>query len=206
VVVVDVVVVVVVVLHSPPPNVDLDFLPKVLVPPEKNDFRCWFQTVVLSLQSNVFIFRLTRQKPLAFIRYKLSFLPGGLLELPAVAAPVVDFILYFASTLVHAMPFFKELRRRSRVSFRTDKSSSTSTNETVPTTRSTSTLNSVLESATPPSSIQHTPTLQTPNSASSVISRGSPPHPQTRNSVLVCTQSFQWTYIRQAAGLLRSSL
>ncbi|KAH0551722.1 hypothetical protein GP486_007061, partial [Trichoglossum hirsutum] len=82
------------------------------------------------------------------------------------------------------MPFFKELRRRSKASFRTDKSSTTSTNETVPTTRSTSTLNSILESATPPSSVQHTPTLQSPNSTSSGISRGSPPYPQNRNSAL----------------------
>ncbi|KAI9773321.1 MAG: hypothetical protein M1840_007536 [Geoglossum simile] len=86
------------------------------------------------------------------------------------------------------MPFFKELRRRSRASFRTDKSSSASTNGTVPTTLSTSTLNSIRGSATPPSSAQHAPSLlslQTPNSTSPALSRGSPANSQNRSSQLV---------------------
>lgn len=51
------------------------------------------------------------------------------------------------------MPFFKELRRRSRASFRTSDSSAES-NGTVPTTKSTSTLNSSYGASTPPSSVQ----------------------------------------------------
>ncbi|EXJ67168.1 uncharacterized protein A1O5_09815 [Cladophialophora psammophila CBS 110553] len=48
------------------------------------------------------------------------------------------------------MPFFKELRRRSKASFRTS-DSSTESNGTVPTAKSSSTLNSAPGSATPPS-------------------------------------------------------
>ncbi|OAG34928.1 hypothetical protein AYO21_10879 [Fonsecaea monophora] len=48
------------------------------------------------------------------------------------------------------MPFFKELRRRSKASFRTS-DSSTESNGTVPTAKSSSTLNSTPGSATPPS-------------------------------------------------------
>jgi hypothetical protein len=48
------------------------------------------------------------------------------------------------------MPFFKELRRRSKASFRTSDSSNESS-ATVPTTKSSSTLNSALGSSTPPS-------------------------------------------------------
>lgn len=64
------------------------------------------------------------------------------------------------------MPFFKELRRR-RTGTKAEKSSSKGTktsngsNVTVPTTKSTSTLNSVYGSSTPPSSIQ--PHQSTPN-------------------------------------------
>ncbi|KIV96895.1 hypothetical protein PV10_00709 [Exophiala mesophila] len=48
------------------------------------------------------------------------------------------------------MPFFRDLRRRSKASFRTSDSSTESTG-TVPTTKSSSTLNSALGSTTPPS-------------------------------------------------------
>lgn len=51
------------------------------------------------------------------------------------------------------MPFFKELRRRSKASFRTSDSSAES-NGTVPTTKSTSTLNSSYGASTPPSFVQ----------------------------------------------------
>jgi hypothetical protein len=55
-----------------------------------------------------------------------------------------------------APSFLKDLRRRSRASFRTDKStdSSNASNGTVPTTKSTSTLNSTYGSQTPPSALQ----------------------------------------------------
>ena len=51
------------------------------------------------------------------------------------------------------MPFFKELRRRSKASFRTNDSSAES-NGTVPTTKSSSTLNSSYGASTPPSSVK----------------------------------------------------
>jgi hypothetical protein len=55
-----------------------------------------------------------------------------------------------------APSFLKDLRRRSRASFRTDKSteSSNGSSATVPTTKSTSTLNSTYGSQTPPSALQ----------------------------------------------------
>jgi hypothetical protein len=56
-------------------------------------------------------------------------------------------------------PFFKDLRRRSKASFRTDRSTESSdasnaSSGTVPTTKSTSTLNSTYSSRTPPSALQ----------------------------------------------------
>lgn len=78
------------------------------------------------------------------------------------------------------MPFFKDLRRRSRASFRTS-DSSTESNSTVPTAKSSSTLNSAQGSATPPS------TYHTNGSASNVVavpkSNGDtpPPIPQRPN-------------------------
>jgi len=55
-----------------------------------------------------------------------------------------------------APSFLKDLRRRSRASFRTDKSteSSNASSGTVPTMKSTSTLNSTYGSQTPPSTLQ----------------------------------------------------
>jgi hypothetical protein len=55
-----------------------------------------------------------------------------------------------------APSFLKDLRRRSRASFRTDKSTESSNGSSgmVPTTKSTSTLNSTYGSQTPPSALQ----------------------------------------------------
>ncbi|MCJ1412404.1 hypothetical protein MMC19_006498 [Ptychographa xylographoides] len=54
------------------------------------------------------------------------------------------------------MPFFKDLRRRSKASFQTEKSTNGSdgSNGTAPTTKSSSTLNSLYDASTPPSSQQ----------------------------------------------------
>lgn len=63
-------------------------------------------------------------------------------------------------TLVMAPSFLKDLRRRSRASFRTQRStdgstdSSSASNGTVPTTKSSSTLNSTYGSQTPPTAVQ----------------------------------------------------
>jgi hypothetical protein len=61
-----------------------------------------------------------------------------------------------------APSFLKDLRRRSRASFRTDKSteSSNGSSGTVPTTQSTSTLNSTYGSQTPPSALQSSSSSQ----------------------------------------------
>lgn len=78
------------------------------------------------------------------------------------------------------MPFFKELRRRSRASFRTS-DSSTGSSSTVPTAKSSSTLNSAQGSATPPS------TFHANGSASNVVAAAKsngdapPPIPQRPN-------------------------
>ncbi|EXJ85846.1 hypothetical protein A1O1_06215 [Capronia coronata CBS 617.96] len=78
------------------------------------------------------------------------------------------------------MPFFKDLRRRSKASFRTS-DSSTESNGTVQTTKSSSTLNSALGSTTPPS------TYHTNGSASNVQATPKPngdtppPAPQRPN-------------------------
>ncbi|EXJ84981.1 hypothetical protein A1O3_05656 [Capronia epimyces CBS 606.96] len=65
------------------------------------------------------------------------------------------------------MPFFKDLRRRSKASFRTS-DSSTESNGTVPTTKSSSTLNSARGSTTPPS------TYHANGSASNVLAAAKP--------------------------------
>lgn len=65
------------------------------------------------------------------------------------------------------MPFFKELRRRSKASFRTS-DSSTESNGTVPTAKSSSTLNSAQGSTTPPS------THHANGSASNVLASAKP--------------------------------
>jgi hypothetical protein len=64
-----------------------------------------------------------------------------------------------------APSFLKDLRRRSRASFHTDRSteSSNASSGTVPTTKSTSTLNSTYGSQTPP------PALQSSNSSSNLF-------------------------------------
>ena len=69
------------------------------------------------------------------------------------------------------MPFFKELRRKKTSSktgkFPNSSNNSNDSNGTVPTTKSSSTINSVYASSTPPSSIQphqSTPTLVTSKS------------------------------------------
>jgi hypothetical protein len=74
---------------------------------------------------------------------------------------------------IMAPSFLKELRRRSRASFRTAGStdSSTRSNETVPTTKSSSTLNSTYGSQTPPSDL-HNPS---PSSTSQVQALLPPP-------------------------------
>lgn len=78
------------------------------------------------------------------------------------------------------MPFFKELRRR-KTSSRADRSphngtkSSNESNSTMPITKSSSTINSVYGSSTPPSSIQ--PHHSTPNlvtSKSAIINTATP--------------------------------
>jgi len=73
------------------------------------------------------------------------------------------------------MPFFKELRRKkttSKIEKTTDNSTdSNGSNGTVPLSKSSSTLNSVYDSSTPPSSIQpnqSTPNLVTTKSGSTV--------------------------------------
>ncbi|KIX07619.1 uncharacterized protein Z518_02272 [Rhinocladiella mackenziei CBS 650.93] len=81
------------------------------------------------------------------------------------------------------MPFFKDLRRRSKASFRTS-GSSTESNGTVPTAKSSSTLNSALGNTTPPS------TYHANGSASNVLatvkSNGDtpPPVPQRPNIMM----------------------
>ncbi|KAL6252473.1 hypothetical protein RBB50_000192 [Rhinocladiella similis] len=77
------------------------------------------------------------------------------------------------------MPFFKDLRRRSKASFRTS-DSSTDSNGTVPTAKSSSTLNSAGGSTTPPS------TYHGNGSASNVLATSktngdTPPIPQRPN-------------------------
>ncbi|EXJ59712.1 hypothetical protein A1O7_03858 [Cladophialophora yegresii CBS 114405] len=81
------------------------------------------------------------------------------------------------------MPFFKELRRRSKASFRTS-DSSTESNGTVPTAKSSSTLNSTPGSTTPPSTYYANGSSH--NVLGSVKSNGDtpPPIPQ-RPSVMV---------------------
>jgi len=91
------------------------------------------------------------------------------------------------------MTFFKELRRRSKASFRTNDSSAES-NGTVPTTKSSSTLNSSYGASTPPPSVR--PDASTSN-VTTVKSNGenkAPPIParpaaaplhSNRNSVIV---------------------
>ena len=80
------------------------------------------------------------------------------------------------------MPFFKDLRRRT-ASFRSNKSNSpdgsrgsNGTNSSVPDTRSSSTLNSVYATSTPPSTIQ--PHASTPNLTNSVSGTGAPVPPR----------------------------
>jgi hypothetical protein len=95
------------------------------------------------------------------------------------------------------MPFFKELRRRSKASFRTSDSSNES-NGTVPTAKSSSTLSSTNGTSTPSSSVKL-------NGSSSnlatmkVYGEANPPLvPQrpsvrplsNRNSVIVCSQPY----------------
>ena len=94
------------------------------------------------------------------------------------------------------MPFFRDLRRRT-TSFRSNKSGSpdgtngssrtngtNGTNSTVPETRSSSTLNSVYATSTPPSTIQ--PHASTPNLTNSAPPNGSSlssrPNPITLSS------------------------
>lgn len=71
------------------------------------------------------------------------------------------------------MAFFKDLRRRSRASFRTTDSSKDS-NNSVPSQKSSSTLSSAYTSSTPPSS--HPATTSTPN-LSTLKTNGSSPVP-----------------------------
>lgn len=89
------------------------------------------------------------------------------------------------------MPFFKELRRRKTGS-RANKSlpnglkSSNESNGTMPITKSSSTLNSVYGSSTPPSSIQphqSTPNLVTSKSASAMTATPLPQRPMPLSSV-----------------------
>jgi hypothetical protein len=92
------------------------------------------------------------------------------------------------------MPFFKELRRRSRASFRTSDSSNES-NDTVPTAKSSSTLNSTNGTLTPSSSVKLNGSSSN-LAAMRVLSEANPPPvPQrptvvptsNRNSVVVWT-------------------
>ncbi|KAK5038807.1 hypothetical protein LTR13_003838 [Exophiala sideris] len=81
------------------------------------------------------------------------------------------------------MPFFKDLRRRSKASFRTS-DSSTDSNGTVPTAKSSSTLNSARGSTTPPS------TYHANGSSSNVLATAktngdSPPPVPQRPNVMV---------------------
>jgi hypothetical protein len=92
------------------------------------------------------------------------------------------------------MPFFKELRRRSKASFRTSDSSNEST-ATVPTAKSSSTLNSGLNGSTTPPSTYH-PNGSNGNLHNNKVNGDAtvPPVPQrpsitpysNRNSTIVC--------------------
>jgi hypothetical protein len=89
-------------------------------------------------------------------------------------------IFMYVCADVMAPSFLKDIRRRSRASFRTDKStdSSNGTNGSVPTTKSSSTLNSTFGGTTPP-------ILTNSTSASNLQSLGNlpPPLPPTRPTI-----------------------
>ncbi|KAI9845443.1 MAG: hypothetical protein M1837_004921 [Sclerophora amabilis] len=94
------------------------------------------------------------------------------------------------------MPFFKDLkdlRRRSKASIRTSKSSSESTNGNLPTTKSSSTLGSLYASTTPPSSIQpaqSSPSLVTPNGAQQPAQQRPPIAPLSNRYSITGLNSF----------------
>src|SRR5271168_3294706 len=104
------------------------------------------------------------------------------------------------------MPFFKELRRRSKASFRTSDSSNES-NGTVPTAKSTSTLSSTNGTSTPSSSVKLNGSSSNLAAMRAYGETNSPQVPQrpsvvpisNRNSTIVCSQPY---YGRIVDGLL----
>jgi hypothetical protein len=95
------------------------------------------------------------------------------------------------------MPFFKELRRRSQASFRTSDSSNES-NGTVPTARSSSTLNSTNGTSTPSSLVKLNGSSSNLATMRAYGEANPPPVPQrpstgplsNRNSMIVCSQPY----------------
>jgi hypothetical protein len=95
------------------------------------------------------------------------------------------------------MPFFKELRKRSKASFRTSDSSNES-NGTVPTAKSSSTLNSTNGTSTPSSSVKLNGSSSNLAAMRANGEASPPPVPQrpsigplsNRNSVIVCSQPY----------------